>query len=244
MLSRVRAYERVLRRAWLDRLRCQVLRQRRARSAWYRLDQKPRTFIEQVIGRLHTVVRPGPQCVGAEYWMRAQPADTGFPLHFDRDEAIRASVSSPRLASILYLSDVGGPTVILDALPTSGTPPRRGLAVSPRRGRYVVFPGGLLHGARPGDPSRWPRVAFFVNWWDQKPAGASERASLALRRLSPPLRGAGPRHFKPADEGAGTGSEEASGRGPGSLRGCSAGAPASRAPAARRRRPARRTRFP
>jgi hypothetical protein len=121
--------------------------------------------------------------------MRAQPADTGFPFHFDRDEAIRAWVSSPRLASILYLSDVGGPTLILDALPTNTVRPTRGVAVLPRRGRYVIFPGTLLHGVQAGAPSRWPRVAFFVNWWDQKPAAASDRASFALRRLSPLLRG-------------------------------------------------------
>src|SRR5262245_17802951 len=113
MLSRVQAFDRVLRRTWLDRLRREVILNRREKPGWYRLDQKPRTFMEQVIGRLHAVVRPGPQCVGAEYWMRAQPAHTGFPFHFDRDEAIRAWVASPRLASILYLSDVGGPTLIL-----------------------------------------------------------------------------------------------------------------------------------
>jgi hypothetical protein len=189
MLSRIQSFDRVLRRTWLDRLRRQVILNRSEKPVWYRLDQKPRTFIEQVIRRLHAVVRPGPQCVGAEYWMRAQPADTGFPFHFDRDEAIRAWVSSPRLASILYLSNVGGPTLILDALPTNTVRPTRGVAVLPRRGRYVIFPGTLLHGVQAGDSSRWPRVAFFVNWWDQKPAAANDRASFAMRRLSPPLRG-------------------------------------------------------
>jgi len=189
MLSRVRGYDRVLHRTWLDRLRRQVILNRHVKSAWYRLDQEPTTFMEQVIGRLHAVARPGPQCIGAEYWMRAQPADTGFPFHFDRDEAIRAWVSSPRLASILYLSDVGGPTLILDAIPTNTVRPTRGVAVFPRRGRYVIFPGTLLHGVQAGGPSRWPRVAFYVNWWDQKPAAASGRAAFALRRLSPPMRG-------------------------------------------------------
>lgn len=188
-LSRIQAFDRVLRRSWLDRLRRLVILNRRATPVWYRLDQKPRTFIEQAIGRLHAIVRPGPECVGVEYWMRAQPANTGFPFHFDRDEAIRAWVSSPRLASILYLSDVGGPTLILDALPTNTLRPMRGVAILPRRGRYVIFPGMLLHGVQAGPPSRWPRVALFVNWWDQKPAAASDRAPVALRRLSAPLRG-------------------------------------------------------
>lgn len=235
LLPRVQAHDRVLPRAWLDRLRRQVILDRRGKPSWYRLDQNPRTFMEQVIGRLHAVVRPGPQCVGAEYWMRAQPADTSFPFHFDRDEAIRAWVSSPRLASILYLSNVGGPTLILDALPSDAAAPTRGIAVLPRRGRYVMFPGTLLHGVQAGDPSRWPRVALFVNWWDQKPAALNDRASFALRTLRR-------RTLKPADEGVGTVSERASGTAPESSPRCSEAAYASRDPAAHRRRPARRTR--
>ena len=76
---------------------------------------------------------------------------------------------SPDLASILYLSDAGGPTVILDATPLRRSAPDAGIAVQPRRGRFGMFPGTLLHGVLPGRPSRWPRVTMLVNWWRSVP---------------------------------------------------------------------------
>lgn len=136
---------------------------------WYSLGAPARLLFEQVIQHLRSYVPRGHEFVGAEWWLRATATDAGFPFHFDRDEGIRSSIVSPDLASILYLSDAGGPTVILDATPSRRSAPSAGIAVDPRRGRFCWFPGTLLHGVLPGQPSRWPRVTMLVNWWRSVP---------------------------------------------------------------------------
>lgn len=136
---------------------------------WCSLDVAPVSFFEQVIHSLYPLAQPGPECVGAEYWARIQPANTGFAFHFDRDEAVRSEVVSPQLSSILYLSEVGGPTLITGARPKSREMSEQVVGVFPKPARFALFPGDLLHGVQPGEPSRWPRVAFFINWWASRP---------------------------------------------------------------------------
>ncbi|MEO7096350.1 MAG: hypothetical protein ABI175_24035 [Polyangiales bacterium] len=136
---------------------------------WYPLDVPPRLLFEQVIQHLRGFVPRGHEYIGAEWWFRATSTDTGFPFHFDRDEGIRRSIVSPDLASILYLSNAGGPTVIVDATPSRRTAPNAAIAVHPRPGRFGMFPGTLLHGVLPGPSGRWPRVTMLVNWWRSVP---------------------------------------------------------------------------
>lgn len=136
---------------------------------WYFLDRPARLLFEQVIQHLRSFVPRGHEFIGAEWWFRATTTDAGFPFHFDRDEGIRRSIVSPGLASILYLSNAGGPTVIVDATPLRVAAPNAGIAVYPRPGRFGMFPGTLLHGVLPGRPGRWPRVTMLVNWWRSVP---------------------------------------------------------------------------
>ena len=138
-----------------------------------------------MVGQLYRAVLGGRGYVGAEYWMRAQRADAVFFLHFDRDEAVRGRYVCPARSSVLYLSEVGGPTVILPATPETEARPRSAAIVWPSPGRYALFPGELLHGVLPGPASRWPRVAFFVNWW-RAPLVSPRESTPELRRASPP----------------------------------------------------------
>jgi hypothetical protein len=151
---------------------------------WYALDARPRLLFEQVIQHLRGLVPGGPAFVGAEWWFRATRTDTGFPFHFDRDEGIRDSIVSPALATILYLSNAGGPTIIVDASPTRIATPRAGIAVAPRPARFAMFPGPLLHGVLPAAPSRWPRVTMLVNWWRSVPRLERASGKLASTRAS------------------------------------------------------------
>lgn len=182
------AYERVLPGRWLRRLRTQVLAldgTSNRGTVWYDLGRAPTTFFEQAIQRLYRTVLGRRGYIGAEYWMRAQAADGVFFLHFDRDEAVRARYVCPQLSSVFYLSESGGPTIILPVTPSSAAWPPKGATVWPSFGRYALFPGNFLHGVLPGLPSRWRRVAFFINWWRHQPS-YPVTSSPRLQRASPP----------------------------------------------------------
>jgi hypothetical protein len=175
-ISQISAVDRAIPARVIAELRAQIIEfQARPRSPgdggthWYPLDAPPRSLFEQAIQRLRRIVPRGHEFVGAEWWVRAATTDAGFPFHFDRDEGVRRAVVSPALASILYLSDAGGPTIIVDAAPTRVAAPRAAIAVHPRRGRFGMFPGALLHGVLPAPPARWPRVTMLVNWWRAVP---------------------------------------------------------------------------
>ncbi len=136
---------------------------------WYGFATPPRLLFEQTIQHLRRLVPNGDEFVGAEWWYRASWADTGFPFHFDRDEGIRHAVVSPGLISVLYLGRAGGPTVFVNATPARISAPTRGFAVTPRPGRFAVFPGTQLHGVLPAHPSPRPRVTMLINWWRERP---------------------------------------------------------------------------
>ncbi len=207
-LSRSAAIDNAAPASVLGELRDQILASRVRRSSrrstsndsgthWYSLDAPARLRFEQVIQHLRTLVPNGHEYVGAEWWFRATTTDTGFPFHFDRDEGIRHEVVSPDLASILYLGDAGGPTVIVDATPSRRTAPSAAIAVHPRLGRFVMFSGTLLHGVLPGRPSRWPRVTMLVNWWRTVPRMEPAPDDRASARASARWRVGAGRRTKP-----------------------------------------------
>jgi len=175
-LSRISAVDHAVPVQVLGEVRDQIIefQAERPRSTdggthWYSLDAPPRLLFEQVIQHLRRFVPGAPQFIGAEWWFRSTTTDTGFPFHFDRDEGIRNKIVSPDVASILYLSTAGGPTIVVDAAPSRKAAPNAAIAVHPRPGRFGMFPGTLLHGVLPGPSSRWPRVTLMVNWWRSVP---------------------------------------------------------------------------
>ncbi len=187
-LSQICAVDQALPAQSIAELRAEIIRAHARRpnvrdggTYWYGLDAPARLLFEEVIQDLRPLVPRSAEFVGAEWWFRASTTDTGFPFHFDRDEGIRSSIISPDLASILYLGNAGGPTVILDSTPARAAAPRAALGVHPRPGRFVMFPGALLHGVLPGPPGRWPRVTLLVNWWRSVPRleRATEQAGRA-----------------------------------------------------------------
>lgn len=190
-LSRISAIDNAVPAQVIGELRAQIIKSQARRpkpgdggTHWYSLDAPARLLFEQVIQHLRSFVPQGHELVGAEWWFRATTTDAGFPFHFDRDEGIRSSIVSPDLASILYLSNAGGPTVILDATPSRRAAPSAGIAVYPRPGRFGMFPGTLLHGVLPGRPDRWPRVTMLVNWWRSVPRMECAPAHLGSTRAS------------------------------------------------------------
>ena len=202
-LSQISAIDDVVPAHVIGELRAQIIKSQARRpepgdggTYWYSLAAPPRLMFEQVIQHLRSFVPRGHDFIGAEWWLRATTTDAGFPFHFDRDEGIRDSIVSPDLSSILYLSDAGGPTVIVGATPARRSAPTAAIAVHPRHGRFALFPGTLLHGVLPERPSRWPRVTMLVNWWRSVPrmepapqrrdrTRASSRWRIAAARTTP-----------------------------------------------------------
>jgi len=171
--SHVRYWDRALSDSWVSRLRDAILPAFPPnQSYWYALDGSPGNVFEAVISSMQVVLQPGASCIGVEYWARAQPSSSGMHFHFDRDAGRPDQMRTPLTSSILYLSDAGGPTVIFNARAGSRTIPSFVSTIFPKRGRLSAFDGALLHGVYPGRPSRWPRVAMFMNWWSSRPKAA------------------------------------------------------------------------
>ena len=53
------------------------------------------------------------------------------------------------LSSVLYLTDGGGPTLVLQQS-AGGAPAEQGCLSTPRRNTLLCFPGHCLHGVLPG----------------------------------------------------------------------------------------------
>ncbi|CAE7946948.1 TCP17, partial [Symbiodinium sp. KB8] len=97
--------------------------------------------------------------------------------------ATGAAVSSeslrPTLSSVLYLGDVGGPTMILNQV--EATMRREHALAVTARNRWLVFPGNLFHGAvsfgaNEAQPTA-PRFVILFNFWaEHRPAAPSCQA--------------------------------------------------------------------
>jgi len=171
-LARIRLYEGAIPEAWIAPLVAFVTSHPTRSYFWRSRSLPANTLIEQVVDRLAEAGDVHVPWTGAEVWWRAQRTNSTRPFHFDRDERITDHVRSPLVSSILYLSDVGGPTIIVDAEAESIRPPSRAVAVTPRAGRFVTFPGALFHGVMAAEDNPLPRVVVLVNWWAERPLAA------------------------------------------------------------------------
>jgi hypothetical protein len=159
---------------------------------WFALDAPPRNVVEEAIVRLCRVVRPGPRCIGAEWWLGRLAYGQSLPMHFDRDMTLEkrtGQVAHPLWSSILYLNRFPtSPTVILDQVlgrdrfSLVPSVPRYGKVIEPVPNRYVVYRGDLYHGvvaspaareraARSGKARKAAglRLTLLVNYWDRRP---------------------------------------------------------------------------
>jgi hypothetical protein len=117
---------------------------------------------------------------GAECWVQVKSSGEDLAPHFDKDERLAfvtggADLRFPLLSTVTYISDNGGPTIVLNqTLSSDGerlqpAVPYAGAIVFPRKGRHLLFPGGYFHGVRGDlalvDRPSVARVTFLVNWW-------------------------------------------------------------------------------
>jgi len=143
------------------------------------------------------------RCAGAEWWIgRAYTTDIPIEFHFDQDVKGRR-LRHPRLSSVFFFNSVrGGQLAVTDQAPARRIATRLE-TVAPRRNRYAVFAGNLLHGvldARGRTPAKrlqGPRgrlrVTLVVNYWDRRPTGVptwtESGAYRALRERRRPRSG-------------------------------------------------------
>lgn len=145
---------------------------------WLGKGEPPRNPVERAVRELWKLARPG-ACAGCEWWIgRAYTNDLPIEFHFDED-VLGKRRRHPRLSSVFFFNRVrGGQLAVTDARP--GRAPSRLEPVAPRRNRYAVFAGNLLHGVLdrngetprkrlPGPRGRL-RVTLVVNFWDDRPS--------------------------------------------------------------------------
>jgi hypothetical protein len=157
-------------------------------SFWLADEEPPRNPVEVAVRALSAIARPrrtsGAECAGrtsgAEWWIgRCYTNDIPLEFHFDEDVRGRKR-RHPVFSSVFFFNRVrGGQLAVTDARPGS-LPPERLVAVAPRRNRYAVFAGDLLHGVldargrtpdgKLDSPRGRLRVTLVVNFWAERPS--------------------------------------------------------------------------
>jgi len=146
---------------------------------WEPTDCGRHNLMSAVASVLAPLVPGSNGCDGVEWWARVRSGEEPMLLHQDKDESLlnaTGELSHPHYASVLYLSDYGGPTIVLEPGP-DGSPPNlsdqsRAALSWPRRNGFLVFRGDLPHGvgALTGGEATTRRGSLLINWWRRRPA--------------------------------------------------------------------------
>ena len=151
---------------------------------WLPLGSEPESAIEAAVHELYRLDFGGARTpvVGAEWWVQDHDVAKGsIRFHYDKDEAYASgwmTMRFPEVSTVTYLTDSGGPTLVLNQTTPDGNEevpvlPARGALVHPRRNKHLVFRGNLQHGvdAELAQPSELGarRTTLLINWWRQAP---------------------------------------------------------------------------
>ena len=180
-------------RAAIARIGSERLRQSYFTTFWLPRDAAPAHAVEEAVLELWRLARPR-GCAGAEWWIgRAHTTRIPVEFHFDQDVQGR-NLRQPRLSSVLFFNAVrGGQLAVTDQVPGRAEA-KRLETVAPKRNRYAIFRGNLMHGvldARgctpgprlPGPPGRM-RITLVVNYWERQPTRVRPwNESRVYRRL-------------------------------------------------------------
>lgn len=130
-------------------------------------------------------------CTHCEMWAHNRPSATGHQMHFDTDnegicDSDCSAVRHPLVTCILYLTDVGGPSLVTNQRKASRHAADKGWLSHAKVGRMMAMDGRVLHCVVPGkattDPQR--RVTLMLAFWrrikmrgqdETKPGGAARK---------------------------------------------------------------------
>ncbi|CAE7176758.1 unnamed protein product, partial [Symbiodinium necroappetens] len=161
----------------------------------------------------HILNQDPAEIAGVEYWARVRSVNLGAGFHYDEavdaddinSEWVHGNPWRPQWSSVFYLTDEGGPTVVLDQLHDhdgrlAPTLPRKGYLCMPRTNRLVLFRADLHHGSLPLDiwlDSEQTRRVFVFNFWRRHAPEPPHCQRLNLQH-HPAMR----RHVLTSDEAA------------------------------------------
>jgi hypothetical protein len=180
-------------RAAIARIGTERLRESYFTTFWLPRDAPPAHPVEEAVKALSRLARPR-ACAGAEWWI-GRAHTTRIPVDFHFDEDVKGQRRRhPRLSSVFFFNAVrGGQLAVTDQVP-GRLEARRLEVVAPKRNRYAIFRGDLLHGVLdaagrtpgrrlPGPPGRL-RITLVVNYWERRPTGVPAwTESTTYRRL-------------------------------------------------------------
>src|SRR5438105_239014 len=159
---------------------------------WFPVGTKPANVVEESVSLLFTLVQPGPECIGMEWWLGRLKRGESLPFHTDRDRSLRketGQIVHPLWSSILYLNRFpSSPTIVLEQVLSpdgkSWVPPepKFGKTLDAVPNHYATFRGDLRHGvvangagqkaagsSRKTEKSPELRLTLLVNYWDRRP---------------------------------------------------------------------------
>ena len=171
---------------WEKQARDPNLKDSKAATNWASMAQirNPRSAAEMAVAILYKFafpdgIEPAGGIAGGEWWVQMRNSNENIGFHVDKDEGIASEeqwMKMPVLSTVTYLTDVGGPTLVLNQSSNRGGNrqepelPVKGIFVYPKKNRHMLFRGNLQHGvvgefgAEGGE-----RITFLVNWWDKRP---------------------------------------------------------------------------
>src|SRR6267143_936591 len=139
---------------------------------WFPIGVNPTNIVEECISKLHALVRPGPNCIGMEWWLGRLKFGEGLAFHTDRDRSLRhqtGEIVHPLWSSILYLNRFpSSPTIVLDQVLSSDgkswIPPvaKTGRSLDAVPNHYVAFRGDLRHGVVANERAKNITTAQFI----------------------------------------------------------------------------------
>ena len=149
-------------------------------TSWLAAEAPARSAVARAARHLEAALELDADAVaGVEWWQQRVPSDAPMRAHWDKDECEAADglqLTHPSLATVLYLDDAGGPTLVLPwrAAPAGGrfelaaADDEVATAAFPKANTLLCFQGDLLHGVLPC-AKNGERATLLMNWWRSKP---------------------------------------------------------------------------